>query len=144
MAKRNQTVTLQRPKSLDENIKYLRQLLSVDTVVDDINQEEALEFLEAVEGNIATEREEHNDALSEIEDQHKTELKEKDEEIEEAKKEYKDLMDKTDFDLTIGTIEYRASGIMDTWITEALAEAYELLTPLEILDRLKVGKLKAV
>lgn len=133
-----------KPKSLDENIKHLRSILSVDTIVDDINQEEALEFLEAIEGNIATEREEMSDALSEAETDLKDLEKTKDEDIEDLKNDYDNLMKKTDFDLKIGTIEYRAPGIMDSMIMDALAEACKWVTPLEILDRLKINKLKAI
>jgi malate synthase len=130
--------------SLDENIKHLRSILSVDTIIEDINQEEALEFLEAIEGNIATEREETKDEMEELKTGLDDKFKEKDEEIEELKYDYDVLMKKTDFDLQIGTIEYRSPGIMDDMIMEALSEAYQLLTPLEIIDRLKVRKLKAV
>lgn len=38
--------------SLKANLKHLRETLSVDTFLDDINQEEALEFLDAVESDI--------------------------------------------------------------------------------------------
>lgn len=144
MAKRNQTTTLQRPKSLDENIRHLRQLLSVDTVIDDIKQEESLEFLEAIESDIATEREQHEDALLDMEKDWKDSLKEKTEELEQLESDYDELMKEADFDMKIGTIEYRASGIMDCWIMEALAEAYERLTPTEMLERLKITKLKVV
>lgn len=54
--------------SLDENLKHLRNLLSVDTIIDDINQEEALEFLTAVEENICKEREDHAEVLQEEKD----------------------------------------------------------------------------
>lgn len=127
-----------KPKSLDENIKHLRSLLSVDTIIDDINQEEALEFLQAVEENIATEREEKEEALIDAQDDFKNLEKEKDEEITSLKNEYDDLMKKTDCDMQFGTIQYRAPGIMDGMIMDALYEAYQLLTPLEIIDRLKV------
>lgn len=40
-------------KSLDENLRYLRDVLSVDPLLDDINQEEALEFLDAVEADMS-------------------------------------------------------------------------------------------
>lgn len=155
MRRKNSTlampVSLQRPKTLDENIKHLRSILSVDTIIDDIDQEQALEFLEAVEGNIATEREEHKEALTDAEealtdaeDDLKMELNEKDEEITSLKNDYDELMKKTDFDQQFGTIQYRAPGIMDDLIMEALAEAYQWLTPLQILERLKVNKLKAI
>lgn len=148
MRRKNSTlampVSLQRPKTLDENIKHLRSILSVDTIIDDIDQEQALEFLEAVEGNIATEREEHKEALTDAEDELKRELNEKDEEITSLKNDYDELMKKTDFDQQFGTIQYRAPGIMDDLIMEALAEAYQWLTPLQILERLKVNKLKAI
>jgi hypothetical protein len=130
------------PKKSESNIDILRKILSVDTVLEDINQEEALEFLEAVEGDIATEREEMKDALRDAETELKDLERSKDQEIEELKHDYDELMKKTDFDLQIGTIEYRSSGIMDDMIMEALAEAYDWLTPLEIMDRLKVSKLK--
>lgn len=42
-------------KSLDENLKHLRDVLSVETLIEDINQEEALEFLDAVEADITGE-----------------------------------------------------------------------------------------
>jgi hypothetical protein len=108
------------PKKSESNIDILRKILSIDTIIEDINQEYALEFLEAVEGDIATEREE----------------------IEELKHDYDEIMKKTDFDLQIGSIEYRSSGIMDNMIMDALAEAYDWLTPLEIMDRLKITTLK--
>jgi malate synthase len=133
-----------KPKSLDENISELRKILSVDLVLEDINQEEALEFLEAVEGNVATEREEHTEELQELKTGLDDKFKEKDEEIKELKHDYGELMEKTDFDLQMGTIQYRAPGIMDSMIMDALAEAYERLTPLEIMDRLKVNSLKKV
>jgi ElaB/YqjD/DUF883 family membrane-anchored ribosome-binding protein len=140
--KASEPTTSKKALSLDENLKYLRQILSVDTIVDDINQEEGLEFLEAIEDNIATEREDAKDELTELKEKLDGELKEKDEEIEELKHEYDELMKKTDFDLTIETIEYRASGIMDEMIMEALAEAYKFLTPLQILDRLKITSIQ--
>lgn len=136
------TVNKKKVLSLDENIEHLRKILSVDTIVDDINQQEALEFLEAINENIATEREEIKEALSDAETELKDLEKSKDAEIKELTKDYDELMDKTDFDLEIGTIEYRSSGIMDDMIMEALAEAYQRLTPVEIMDRLKVNRLK--
>jgi hypothetical protein len=137
-------MTLGPEWSLDENISKLRKILSVDTILEDINQEEALEFLEAIQGGIATEREEMKDALSDAEDELKNLEKSKDEEIEELKHDHDELMTKTDFDLQMGTIQYRAPGIMDSMIMDSLAEAYERLTPLEIMDRLKVNSLKKV
>jgi hypothetical protein len=133
-----------KPKSLDENISELRKILSVDLVLEDINQEEALEFLEAVEGNVATEREEHTEELQELKTGLDDKFKEKDEEITELKNDYDSLMSETDFDLQMGTIEYRAPGIMGSMIMDSLAEAYDRLTPLEIMDRLKVNSLKRV
>jgi hypothetical protein len=130
------------PKKSESNIDILRKILSVDTVLEDINQEEALEFLDAIEGDIATEREEMKDALRDSETELKDLERSKDQEIEELKHDYDEIIKKTDFDLQIGTIEYRSSSIMDDMIMEALAEAYDWLTPLEIIDRLKVTKLK--
>lgn len=141
------TKTIKKQLSLDENIKHLRQILSVDTVLEDINQEEALEFLDAVKDGIAVERQETKDALEETEDELKALEKSKDEEITGLKDDYDELMKKTDFDMQIGTIEYRSPGIMDDLIMddlimEALSEVYDRLTPLEIIDRLKLTKLK--
>jgi malate synthase len=125
------------------NIEHLRKILSVDTILQDINQEEALEFLDAVEADIAAKREEHQDELDELKNSLDDKFKEKDEEFRDLQKDYNELMDKTDFDLQIGTIEYRSPGIMDDMIMNALSEAYDRLTPIEIMDRLKVNCLKS-
>jgi hypothetical protein len=52
------------PKKPKDNIDHLRDILSVDTILDDINQEQALEFLEAV----AIERQELLDELKELDE----------------------------------------------------------------------------
>jgi DNA repair exonuclease SbcCD ATPase subunit len=53
-----------KTKTSVDNIEHLRKILSVDTVLYDINQEEALEFLDA----IANERQELLDELKDLDE----------------------------------------------------------------------------
>jgi hypothetical protein len=55
-----------RPRSIDENIGFLRKIISVDTLLEEINQEEALEFLEALENDFSQLRSKHEDEIEEL------------------------------------------------------------------------------
>lgn len=55
-----------KTRSIEENIDFLRKILTVDTLLDEINQEEAVEFLDAVESNISDLTSAHEAELSEL------------------------------------------------------------------------------
>jgi hypothetical protein len=54
------------PRSIDENIGFLRKIISVDTLLEEINQEEALEFLEALENDFSQLRSKHEEEIEEL------------------------------------------------------------------------------
>lgn len=139
-------MTLKKP-SLEENLKHLRDVLSVDTIIDDINQEEALEFLDAIDEGVAQQKTEADDLLQEVILDHEKEIREKDGELTELKDEMEDLQKESDLTESIKTvdvIEYRTSNLMDEIVMQALKNAYEVLTPVQIIDRLKLPALKDV
>lgn len=132
MAVKTQTKKL---TSLEENLAFLRKILSVDTLLDEINQEEALEFLSSIESDIASEKEAIEDEIKDL----KEEIRIKGNEYEELEKEKGELEEKLDFALEINTIKYETSNIMDDYVMEALGEAYQKLPPFVIIERLKVA-----
>lgn len=133
-------VVTKKKSKIDDNLTELRKILSVDLLMQEINQEEALEFLDAVESNYQDMKEALADAEKEVQDL--------DKEVEKLKSENDDLTEKVD-ELeerpemyesikTIDCIHYSTSNMQDQDVMEALAQAYKKLTPYQIVERLKV------
>lgn len=55
-----------RTNTPEENIEHLRSLLSVDLLLDPFDQDQALEFLDAVENDISKERAKQEEEIAEL------------------------------------------------------------------------------
>jgi chromosome segregation ATPase len=82
-------VKTKKQNKLDENFTFLRKLLTVDTLIEEVNQEEALEFLDAIENQYWEMKEALAEAEKEVKDLDAA-IEKKDKEIEELKEESED------------------------------------------------------
>lgn len=135
----NMTLSV-RKRDLFENIEHLKSLIDSEN----IDKEEISEFIETIRDQASDLQNSLEDSEAELE-KIKDDLKLLKEEQEELKTEFDELEDSTDLIEEINTmngkegIKWSTDSIIDEIVMETLTDAYDRLSPAQIIECLKTG-----